>query len=452
MDAFIRPKGTLDFLTQKEIRKLSGSNRVGLREVFRRCALAVLNSAEMTDSGKEVLERHRDFEINVIQETRGIKLELLNAPDSAFVDGRLIRGIRDHLFTVLRDIVYVETELRPGSRFDLTQSQGITDFIYHILRNAGLLKELADLNLVVCWGGHSIDRTEYDYTKEVGHQLGLRGFNICTGCGSGAMKGPMKGATIGHAKQRIESGRYIGITEPGIIASESPNPIVNSLVVMPDIEKRLEAFVRIGHGFVIFPGGVGTVEEILYILGILMHPENTEMPFPLVFSGPRTCESYYELLDTFITETLGQQTREHYQIIIDDPVAVATSMLKGVRQVRKYRNTTGDAYYFNWMAHIETEYQNPFEPSHESMSGLALDPHQDRYILAANLRRLFSGIVAGNVKDKGIRTVEEHGPFEIKGDPAMLSSLDTLLKAFCEQNRMKLPSNSVYQPCYRITV
>ena len=32
------------------------------------------------------------------------------------------------------------------------------------------------------------------------------------------MKGPMKGATIGHSKQRITDGRYLGITEPGIIA------------------------------------------------------------------------------------------------------------------------------------------------------------------------------------------------------------------------------------------
>ena len=111
---------------------------------------------------------------------------------------------------------------------------------------------------MVCWGGHSISGVEYDYTKEVGYQLGLRGMDICTGCGPGAMKGPMKGATIAHAKQRIPSGRYLGLSEPGIIAAEAPNPIVNDLVILPDIEKRLEAFVRLGHGIIIFPGGVGT--------------------------------------------------------------------------------------------------------------------------------------------------------------------------------------------------
>jgi hypothetical protein len=46
----------------------------------------------------------------------------------------------------------------------------------------------------------------------------------------------------------------------------------------------------------------------------------------------------------------------------------------------------------------------------------ALPPHE----LAANLRRAFSGIVAGNVKDKGIRLIEEHGPYQIHGDSAVM--------------------------------
>ena len=179
---------------------------------------------------------------------------------------------------MLRDIVYIVKEQESRGLGAESQSPDITDFIYHILRNAGALKGLSELNMAVCWGGHSINREEYEYTKEVGHQLGLRGFNICTGCGPGAMKGPMKGAAIGHAKQRNTGGCYLGLTEPGIIASESPNPIVNSLVVMPDIEKRLEAFLRVGHAFIIFPGGAGTVEELLYVLGILIHPENKHCP------------------------------------------------------------------------------------------------------------------------------------------------------------------------------
>ena len=65
-----------------------------------------------------------------------------------------------------------------------------------VLRNAGMLLPRVRPDIVVCWGGHSIGRDEYIYTKKVGYELGLRGLNVCTGCGPGAMKGPMKGAAI----------------------------------------------------------------------------------------------------------------------------------------------------------------------------------------------------------------------------------------------------------------
>src|ERR1017187_3585246 len=136
------------------------------------------------------------------------------------------------------------------------------------------------------------------------------------------MKGPMKGATIGHAKQRIPHGRYLGITEPGIIAAEPPNPIVSQLVIMPDIEKRLESFVRLGHGILIFPGGAGTAEEILYLLGLLLDPANRDMPFPVVFTGPASSHEYFEQIHRFIGATLGSAAQSRYQMIIAGPAGV----------------------------------------------------------------------------------------------------------------------------------
>ena len=450
MDASIRPKGILDFLSQQEIRQLSDPKNRGLNELFRRCALAVLNSDSHTDSGKEMLESFPDFSIEVVQQTRSIKLELRNAPPKAFVDGELIQGINEHLFSVLRDIVFVGSELSIKKEFDLNQSSLITDFVYHILRNTGFLRDLIDPNLVVCWGGHSIDETEYQYTKKVGYQLGLRELNICTGCGAGAMKGPMKGATIAHAKQRYENGLYIGITEPGIIASESPNPIVNSLVVMPDIEKRLEAFVRTGHGFIVFPGAVGTTEEILYLLGILMHPKNSKQPFPLVFTGPKESENYFEQIDSFVTATLGEEARKFYKIIFGDPVKVAQVIHSGIKNVREYRRNMGDAFYYNWMLYIDQNYQWPFNPTHEAMSVLNLHYEQPKHELACNLRKLFSGIVSGNIKEEGVLSIEKNGPFQISGEKRLMREIDKLLSTFCSQNRMKLSRDIEYKPCYEI--
>jgi predicted Rossmann-fold nucleotide-binding protein len=445
----ITPEGSLEVLSQLEVSKLCDHSQGGLYEMFRRCALAVLNCGSHIDDAKRVLEAFKDFEIRVIQQERGIKLELINAPASAFVDGEMIRGIKEHLFAVLRDVVYVSNEIRDSGKFDLSVSGGTTNAIFHILRNAGILKSQILPNLIVCWGGHSISRGEYDYTKEVGYEMGLRRLNICTGCGPGAMKGPMKGATIGHAKQRISEGRYVGITEPGIIAAESPNPIVNDLVIMPDIEKRLEAFVRIGHSIVVFPGGAGTAEEILYLLGILLHPMNTEVRLPVIFTGPGDSESYFRQIHEFIGLTLGKAAQQRYKIIIDDPAKVAREIKKGIAEVYDYRKRRSDAYYYNWLLKIDRRFQLPFNPTHHNMKLLGLYATQNKHQLAANLRRAFSGIVAGNVKDNGIRAIEEHGPFVLNGEREILQPLDALLTSFVEQGRMKLPG-SHYVPCYRL--
>jgi predicted Rossmann-fold nucleotide-binding protein len=449
VSARISPIGGLDVLSRNEVARLRGASGSGLHALLRRCALAVLTSGNISDDPRAILEQYPDFDIQVLQQDRGMKIELSNAPAQAFVDGQIIRGINELLVAVVRDIVYVSTQLEQVG-FDLDASGALTQGVFEILRNARILKPQVDPNLVVCWGGHSISREEYDYTKLVGYQLGLRGLDICTGCGPGAMKGPMKGATISHAKQRRRHNRYIGITEPGIIAAESPNPIVNHLVIMPDIEKRLAAFVRLGHGIIVFPGGVGTAEEILYLLGILLHPDNASTPFPLIFSGPRQSAAYFEQIDRFLRLTLGDEVARHYQIVVDDPETVARTMVKGLEKVRHNRLDTKDAFFFNWALQIPLEFQQPFRPTHAAMRALQLHHGRPRHELAADLRRAFSGIVAGNVKEEGVLAIEQHGPFDIDGDTDIMQALDKLLQAFVQQHRMKLPGGTAYEPCYRV--
>ncbi|MGD4885991.1 nucleotide 5'-monophosphate nucleosidase PpnN [Xanthomonas citri pv. citri] len=446
VDARIYPRGGLDVLSKAEVARLRDASSGGMHELLRRCALAVLTSGSASDDPRAARDLYPDFDIQVNQQDRGIRIDLTNAPAMAFVDGEIIRGVAELLFAVVRDLAYMAIELE-AQRADLDTSEGITNAVFGQLRNARILQPL-DPNLVVCWGGHSISRDEYLYTKQVGYELGLRGLDICTGCGPGAMKGPMKGATIAHAKQRKHNTRYIGVTEPGIIAAESPNPIVNHLVIMPDIEKRLEAFVRIGHGILVFPGGVGTAEEILYLLGILLREENADVPFPLILTGPTIAAPYFEQIDRFIRLTLGDAAASRYEIIVGDPVAVARRMAEGVHAVRAHRKDQKDSYYFNWSVHIPLEYQQQFEPSHEAMAALDLHHGRPAPALAADLRRAFSGIVAGHVKEDGMRRIEEFGPFEIHGDPEIMQALDELLRGFVEQRRMKISGD--YRPCYRV--
>lgn len=449
INASVTPKGSLETLSQREVQQLSEASSGSTYTLFRQCALAILNTGARIDNAKTVLEAYDDFEVRIHQQDRGVRLELLNAPADAFVDGEMIASTREMLFSALRDIVFTESELG-SQRIDLSSSQGITDYVFHLLRNARTLRPGVEPSMVVCWGGHSISTEEYKYSKRVGHELGLRKLNVCTGCGPGVMKGPMKGATIAHAKQRIAGGRYLGLTEPGIIAAEAPNPIVNELVILPDIEKRLEAFVRVGHGIIIFPGGVGTAEEFLYLLGILLHPDNRDVPFPVILTGPESAAPYLEQIRDFVGATLGEEAQRHYQIVIDDPSEVARLMVEGLKEVKRFRRERNDAFHFNWLLKIEEGFQHPFDPTHENMASLQLTRDVPPHLLAANLRRAFSGIVAGNVKDKGIRRIEEFGRYEIHGDPAIMKPLDKLLQAFVEQHRMKLPGGRPYEPCYRV--
>ena len=187
----------------------------------------------------------------------------------------------------------------------------------------------------------------------------------------------------------------------------------------------------------------------MYILGILLHPDNAKIPFPLIFTGPASAAAYFKQIDQFIADTLGPEAQSRYQIIIDNPELVAQQIQQGITTVRAFRKACSDAYYFNWSLKIDQEFQRPFIPDHENMKKLELHKNQERHLLAAQLRRAFSGIVAGNVKDSGLKAIEQFGHFELSGDTELMISIDALLSSFVAQKRMKLPGKT-YIPCYKI--
>jgi len=457
----ITPEGTcLESLSPAEIDALFAESQEEIRPLLRRCVLGVLLSGEESDDVKTLLAHHADFGLEVSKSAGGIEVELRNAPAHAFVSyeyderGRratvhkIIEGIRQNVFAVLRDLVFIRTEIERTRKYDLDTPAGITDSVFLILRNAGIFGKTGRHKIIVCWGGHAIGPEEYKYTKDVGYHCGLRFMDIITGCGPGAMKGPMKGATIAHSKQRYDDGRYIGITEPGIIASEAPNPIVKPLVIMPDIEKRLEAFVRLGHGIVVFPGGAGTAEELMYILGILSHPDNRDTPFPVIMTGPASASPYFERLDAFVRGTLGETLAQRYKIIIDDPIGVAQEMNRGLLEVKAERERSGDSYYFNRKLVIPPVFQQRFVPSHDSADKLEVYREAEPQLFAAALRRVFSAVVWGNVKPEGVAAIGHHGPLRIHGEREIMSQIDALLSSFADQGRMRLKGH--YTPVYEL--
>ncbi|MBO6258543.1 MAG: LOG family protein [Succinivibrio sp.] len=449
---FVWPAGSMSLLTQLEADLISHTSQGELYNLYRNCSLAVLNSGNKTDNSKELLENYENFEINVIRTERGLKIELINPPKSAFVDGKIVFSLRNHLYSVLRDIVqinpYADQFRKIIQKDKASRSELITNGIFTILRNAGTLQVGVAPNIAVCWGGHSISEEEYEYAYQVGFAMGLRKIDICTGCGPGIMEAPMKGSIMGHTMQSAtEQCRLIGLTEPSIIAAEPPNSMVSELVIMPDIEKRLEAFVRLGHVLVVFPGGPGTAEELLYILTIKMCKENRHIPTPLILTGNKDSAPYFNTLEAFLKKCFGPEVTRYYKLIIDDPDAVAREVKTELQNTYEHRSLTHDSFCYNWALHIPESLQIPFEVTHENMSKLNLHKDQEPYELSAALRAAFSGIVSGNVKEKGVRLVAEKGPFKLHGDKEIIQSMDQLLKDFIDQGRILL-SKREYKPCY----
>lgn len=135
----VSPRGSMDQLSQLEVDRLKQSAKSPLYQLYRNCSLAVLASGLKSDSSSELFDKYKDFEINILQRERGVKLELINPPEQAFVDGQIIAGIQEHLFSVLRDILYIADKYDNLKHINLTNASHITNVVFDILRNARAL-------------------------------------------------------------------------------------------------------------------------------------------------------------------------------------------------------------------------------------------------------------------------------------------------------------------------
>ena len=154
----------------------------------------------------------------------------------------------------------------------------------------------------------------------------------------------------------------------------------------------------------------------------------------MVFTGPADAAEYFEQIHEFIGATLGPGAQSRYQIVIDDPAQVARAVVKGLAEVRDYRRRESDSYGFNWLLTIPLEFQRPFEVTHASMRALRLARAQPVHERAANLRRAFSGIVAGNIKESGVDAIEKYGPFEPVSYTHLSASSICITAAVCWAN------------------
>lgn len=132
----------------------------------------------------------------------------------------------------------------------------------------------------------------YKLASEIAFKLTRNGYGIITGGGPGIMEAANKGAKAG-------GGRSVGlnITLP---MEQSHNPFIDHdrLINFDYFFVRKVMFVKYAQGFVVLPGGFGTLDELFEALTLIQ--TNKVAHFPVIMVGRK----YWEGLLDWIKEEM----------------------------------------------------------------------------------------------------------------------------------------------------
>ncbi len=416
-----------------------------LQKQFRTCCLGIVGAKDDPQNTEELPGHFPDFQVVLERHRQSIKLILLHTPSDAFPKGKITEGKRRQLGAAIRDMLFAQTHLKYEDR---------TTIIHQMLRDADALSPTyaiidntrIQLDRITCFGGHRVGQDEYFFSKNLGKELGLAYMEVITGGGPGIMRGIMRGNVKGLRMQDTD-GKQIGMTCPEIITAEPPNSWLNRLIILPDIESRLEAFLRTQNGIIFLPGGIGTLEEFMTVLAVKTDASNSEQELPLLLAGPRESMNWIVAVEEFMQTVFGKDVKDLYNTITGDPEAITNWMREKMPAVHQARNLKNDDRLWNNSLHIPKALHIPFEPTHKNVSELHLESGQSLSTLALEIRNMLKAIVFAQVVEGGSTYIQEHGKYIVTGERKILQAIDTLFKKFASDGRMFMGQT---EPCYTL--
>jgi uncharacterized protein (TIGR00730 family) len=152
----------------------------------------------------------------------------------------------------------------------------------------------------------------YVAARETGRLFAEAGWAVITGGGPGAMEAANRGAKEG-------GGQSIGFNIE-LPHEQSPNPYLDISVTFRHFYARKVCFVKPAEGFVIFPGGFGTLDELFEALTLIQ--TDKVLDFPVVLYDSKYWE---ELLDFIHARLLRNRMISPEDIellhVVDEPAA-----------------------------------------------------------------------------------------------------------------------------------
>lgn len=404
-------------------------------------ALINVHKADYSDT-RQIRDKFAGMRLGLRKDGGTAYLLCRGVPVDCLYDGRnVIWAACEFISSAIRDIVFPPPGPAPGAD-SLVVSLALRRFAEH----AGVLYR-GERNLVsFVWGGHRVSMEEYEFAKEVAYwaTLFLPHMEHITGCGEGIMKAPFKGAQVAYAKQRTYPRfglrDFIGFTEKNILAAEPPNELVNRFVVFPNVEWRMEAFIRASHCGRAHPGGPGTMEEVLTMLAVLLDPANRDCGF--VFDlVERDGGVYFKTFEDYLRECFGNALDGLYEIHLGAPANYARTLAERARR-------TSTRYLWNEELRFDPRFQEPFAVDFASMEALDLSRDQEAQDLLINLRRFFHSIVHVSVKDPDLLDSWGDERPRIRGDKRILKATDRLVRRLAQQGRIH--PDAAYTTPYRV--
>jgi uncharacterized protein (TIGR00730 family) len=166
------------------------------------------------------------------------------------------------------------------------------------------------------------DRT-YAAARETARLLGEAGFSIITGGGPGVMEAGNRGARDAGA---LSVGLNIELPH-----EQAPNPYQDISLNFEHFFARKVMFVRYATGFVVFPGGYGTLDELFEALNLIITSKISHFPVVLAGSG-----HWAGLVDWMHAEIAGSGMLSADELalmhLIDDPHEIVALMRRGARR------------------------------------------------------------------------------------------------------------------------
>jgi uncharacterized protein (TIGR00730 family) len=156
------------------------------------------------------------------------------------------------------------------------------------------------------------DSDVYRVAQEIGRLFAEAGFAVVTGGGPGVMEAANRGAKDG-------GGLSVGFTID-LPHEQDPNPYLDICVNFKHFYARKTMLVKAAEGFVMMPGGFGTLDEMFEALTLIQ--TGKVLNFPVVLFGS---EHWKGLLDWINVKLLPQglisPDDEELLYVTDDPKA-----------------------------------------------------------------------------------------------------------------------------------